>query len=71
MADNFKKIIDGIKKELTAEFKYDDEDDDPKSLLDLDFVSGLVQQYHAELRKNLLAITNSLKSKNYKKPNRR
>lgn len=67
MADNFKKIIDGIKKELTAEFKYDDEDDDPKSLLDLDFVSGLVQQYHAELRKPL-AITNSLKSKNYSKP---
>ena len=68
MADHFKKIIDGIKKELTAEFKYDDEDDDPKSLLDLDFISGLVQQYHAELRKNLLAITNSLKSKKYTKP---
>lgn len=61
MAAHFKKIIDGINKELTERFKYDDEEDKPESTLDLNFISKLVQSYHEELKKNLQRITNSAK----------
>jgi len=66
MANHFKKLIANIDKALTAEFKYDQDDDEAEPRLDLDFIDGLVSKYHDELRKNLKAITNTVKGQKHK-----
>jgi hypothetical protein len=65
MANHFKKLIANIDKALTAEFKYDQDDDEAEPRLDLDFIDGLVSKYHDELRKNLKAITNTVKGQKH------
>lgn len=65
MARHFEKLIADIDKVLTAEFKYDQDDDEAEPRLDLDFIDGLVSKYHDELRKNLKAITNTVKGQKH------
>lgn len=62
---HFDKLRKAIDRKLTAIFWYKDRMDDMEPILNLNFMPGLVGDYHYELRKNLKLITAKVKAKKW------